>query len=79
MCPEEMMFFAYLQVVKGLTDWIEPREEQVKGFGELIRWRYVWGQKVFPTVSHINDLQSVYHKGDTGQLQVWEILRHLFL
>ena len=61
-----MMLFAYLQVVKGLTDWIQPTEEQVKGFGELFRWRYVWGQKVFPTVSHINDLQSVYHKGDTG-------------
>ena len=78
MCPEEMMLFAYLQVVKGLTDWIQPTEEQVKGFGELFRWRYVWGQKVFPTVSHINDLQSVYHKGDTGQLQVWDILSHLY-
>ena len=44
MCPEEMMFFAYLHVVKGLTVWIEPREEQewkVKGFGELFRWRQV--------------------------------------
>ena len=42
MCPEEMMFFAYLHVVKGLTVWIEPREEQewkVQGFGELFRWR----------------------------------------
>ena len=42
MCPEEMMFFAYLHVVKGLTVWIEPREEQewkVKGFGEFFRWR----------------------------------------
>ena len=44
MCPEEMMFFAYLHVVKGLTVWIEPREEQewkVKGFGEFFRWRQV--------------------------------------
>ena len=41
MCPEEMMLFAYLQVIKRLNDWIEPREEQVKGFGELFRWRYV--------------------------------------
>jgi len=41
-CPDEMMFFTYLHVVKGLTVWIEPREEQewkVKGFGELFRWR----------------------------------------
>ena len=41
-CPDEMMFFPYLHEVKGLTIWIEPREEQewkVKGFGELFRWR----------------------------------------
>lgn len=42
LCPEEMKFFPYLHEVKGLTIWIEPREEQewkVKGFGELFRWR----------------------------------------
>ena len=42
LCPEEMKFFPYLHEVKGLTIWIEPREEQewkIKGFGELFRWR----------------------------------------
>lgn len=82
MCPEEMMFFAYLHVVKGLTVWIEPREEQewkVQGSGEFLDGGRCEGRKCSPLVSHINDLQSVYHEGDTGQLQVWDLLSHLCL
>lgn len=51
MCPEEMMFFAYLHVVKGLTVWIEPREEQewkVQGSGELLDGGGCEGRKRSP-------------------------------
>ena len=51
MCPEEMMFFAYLHVVKGLTVWIEPREEQewkVQGSGEFLDGGRCEGRKRSP-------------------------------